>query len=93
MSVSPAVFGANGDLACPGFDSQALLNGDEPKAEPRFAGGFGKVNEPDRILLGPALVGVSRLAADEAVCRSAGRDAGVVGYAGDRADVRTGVGE
>jgi hypothetical protein len=49
------------------------------------------VSEPDRSRLALALVGVSKLAADDAVCRRVGRVTGVVGYAGDNAEVRTGV--
>ena len=71
------------------MEIQALLNGDEPKALPKLS--CGNVSEPDLRRLALPLVGVSRLAAEEAVCRRVGRVEGVVGYAGDNAEVRTGV--
>lgn len=68
----------------PGLASQALLKGEEPNALPSpFSG---RVSEPDRARL--AVVGDSRLAEDDAVWRNVGRVVGVVGYAGDKADVR-----
>lgn len=57
----------------PGLDSHALLNGPCPKASPSPAPG--KVSEPERSRLGADATGVSRLAADDAVCRRAGREA------------------
>lgn len=67
--------GAKGERAGPGLESHVLLNGDEPKALPKLS--CGSVSDPDRRRF--ALVGVSRLAAEDAVCRSAGRVEGVVG--------------
>lgn len=49
------------------------------------------MSEPDLRRLAVPPVGVSRLAEDEVVCRKVGRVEGVVGYAGDRADVLMGV--
>jgi hypothetical protein len=50
----------------PGLASQALLNGEVPKAAPRpFRGGVSEVSEPDRWRLPDE--GVSSSAADEAV--------------------------
>lgn len=72
----------------PGVPSHPFPNGEEPFPSP-FSG---KVREPERRRL--VVVGLSRLADEEVVCRrtglvAAGVGAVVVGYAGDRAEVRT----
>lgn len=68
----------------PGLASHALLKADEPNAY--LIPFCGSVKDPDLKRL--ADVGDPRLALDDAVCLSVGRLIGVVGYAGERAEVR-----